>query len=74
MKYIVEVDREEPGQIAYGASMPAIPGCFTTGETLDELKANLVEAIELMREDARENGQPVPEAPTGFILHIEIPA
>lgn len=74
MKYLVEVDRGEPGQVAYGASVPAIPGCFTTGETLDELKANLVEAIEGMREVARERGLPVPEAPTGFVLQIEVTA
>ena len=27
--------------------MPALPGCLTQAETLDELKANLREAIEL---------------------------
>lgn len=72
MKYIVEVDCGEPGQIAYGASVPAIPGCFTTGESLAELRGNLIEVIDAMREVAREEGWAVPGAPTGFILQIEV--
>ncbi len=30
----------------YWAEVPALPGCVTQGETLDELNANLREAIE----------------------------
>ncbi|MBI4722198.1 MAG: type II toxin-antitoxin system HicB family antitoxin [Candidatus Stahlbacteria bacterium] len=30
----------------YWAEVPAIPGCATQGETLEELKQNLKEAIE----------------------------
>lgn len=30
----------------FWAEVPAIPGCATQGETLDELKANLLEAIQ----------------------------
>jgi predicted RNase H-like HicB family nuclease len=29
----------------YWAEVPALPGCFTGGETLDELRANAAEAI-----------------------------
>ena len=36
-------DAEEGG---YWAEVPALPGCATQGETLDELTANLREAIE----------------------------
>lgn len=35
-------DAEEGG---YWAEVPALPGCFTQGETLDELHTNLREAI-----------------------------
>lgn len=31
----------------FWAEVPALPGCVTQGETLDELKGNLHEAIEL---------------------------
>lgn len=35
-------DAEEGG---YWAEVPALPGCFTQGETMDELHTNLREAI-----------------------------
>ncbi len=35
-------DAEEGG---FWAEVPALPGCFTQGETLAELEANLREAI-----------------------------
>jgi predicted RNase H-like HicB family nuclease len=31
----------------YWAEVPSLPGCVTQGETLDELKANLREAVDL---------------------------
>jgi predicted RNase H-like HicB family nuclease len=31
----------------FWAEVPSLPGCLTQGETLDEVKANLHEAIEL---------------------------
>jgi predicted RNase H-like HicB family nuclease len=31
----------------FWAEVPALPGCLTQGETLDELKANLHEAIQI---------------------------
>jgi len=37
-------EAEEGG---YWAEVPAIPGCATQGETLEELKRNLHEAIEV---------------------------
>lgn len=36
-------EAEEGG---FWAEVPALPGCFTQGETLAELEANLREAIE----------------------------
>jgi predicted RNase H-like HicB family nuclease len=36
-------DAEEGG---YWAEVPALPGCMTQGETMEELRANLLEAIE----------------------------
>jgi predicted RNase H-like HicB family nuclease len=30
----------------FSAEVPALPGCYTQGETIDEVEANLREAIE----------------------------
>lgn len=44
MKIKAVVHEAEEG--GYWAEVPAIPGCASQGETLDELMANLREAIE----------------------------
>ena len=44
MKIKVVVHEAEEG--GYWAEVPAIPGCATQGETLEELMANVHEAIE----------------------------
>jgi predicted RNase H-like HicB family nuclease len=36
----------EPEAGGYSAEVPALPGCYTQGETLDEVRANLQEAAE----------------------------
>jgi len=43
MKLTVMVHKDEDG--GYWAEVPAIKGCYTQGDTLEELKANVVEAI-----------------------------
>jgi predicted RNase H-like HicB family nuclease len=40
---IVRPERDAGG---YSASIPALPGCHTQGETLDEVRANLREAAD----------------------------
>jgi len=44
MKLKVIVHEAEEG--GYWAEVPAIPGCATQGDTFDELRSNLHEAVE----------------------------
>jgi predicted RNase H-like HicB family nuclease len=44
MKIKVVVHEAEEG--GYWAEVPALPGCATQGDTMEELTANLLEAIE----------------------------
>jgi predicted RNase H-like HicB family nuclease len=44
MKIHAIVHKAEEG--AFWAEVPSIPGCATQGETMDELRSNLREAIE----------------------------
>jgi predicted RNase H-like HicB family nuclease len=48
--------RAEPEAGGYSASIPALPGCHTQGETLDEVRANLREAAEGWLAVAHEDG------------------
>ncbi len=39
------IHKEDDG--TYSAEVPLLPGCYTCGDTIDEVKTNLKEAIEL---------------------------
>lgn len=48
------VQREADG--GYSASIPALPGCHTQGDTIEAVRANLQEAAEGWLEVAQEDG------------------
>jgi antitoxin HicB len=51
----------DPETESYGVKVPALPGCFSMGQTVDEAVAHAREAIELYIEDLKESGEPIPE-------------
>ena len=65
----------EPEEGGCSATVPALPGCATQGETLEEAISSARDAIVLYVEDLRANGEPVPEeaAPTQAII-VEVTA
>ena len=58
MRYTVVLEQEPDG--GFVASVPALPGCVSQGDTRTEAVANIREAIELYIEDCRAAGDPVP--------------
>ena len=60
----------ELGERNYSAYLPDLPGCIATGETLDEVRQNMSEAIELHFEGMREDGLPIPK-PTSLADYVE---
>jgi antitoxin HicB len=58
----------EPDEDAYHAFVPALPGCHTFGQTVDEALLFIKEAISLYIEGLVENGQPVPVEPEPFFI------
>ncbi len=48
MKVTAVVHKADEG--GFWAEVPSLPGCRTQGDTMDELKANLREAVELYLE------------------------
>ena len=52
----------------YSAYVPDLPLCFTVGDTLDDVKANIKEAIELYLDEARETGMVLPMPKTMSVL------
>ena len=62
MRYAIVIEKA-PGS-NYSAYVPDLPGCVSVGDTLDEVKQMIQEAIELHIEGLREDGLPVPEPST----------
>jgi predicted RNase H-like HicB family nuclease len=60
----------EKAQENYSAYVPDLPGCVTTGETIEEIEQNIKEAIALHLEGLREEGLPIPE-PTTSCQYVE---
>lgn len=59
MEYSVVVHQAEEG--GFWVDVPALPGCYSQGETVDEALANVREAIGLYLEALRDDGQDVPK-------------
>jgi predicted RNase H-like HicB family nuclease len=57
----------------YSAYVPDLPGCITTGQTIEEVERLMQEAIEFHIEGLREDGLPIPE-PTTAVSVIEVAA
>ena len=45
----------------YGAYVPDVPGCVSTGKTWDEMQAMIREALVFHIESMLEDGEPLPE-------------
>ncbi|MDA8296383.1 MAG: type II toxin-antitoxin system HicB family antitoxin [Actinomycetota bacterium] len=57
--YTIVVEPDEDG--GFAVSVPALPGCFTRGSTLEECQVRAVEAIEVHIAGLLADGEPVPE-------------
>ncbi|MGB6945310.1 MAG: type II toxin-antitoxin system HicB family antitoxin [Bryobacteraceae bacterium] len=56
MQTFAVVIHEDP-EGGFWGEVPALPGCYSQGETIDELKDNIREAIAGVLEVLRERGQ-----------------
>ena len=64
----------EQGSRNYSAYAPDLPGCIATGKTLDEVKANMREAIKMHIEGMIEDQEPIPTSQTmADYLDVSIP-
>ena len=70
MRYAIVIEK---GATSYGASVPDLPGCVAVGETLEEAKELIQEAITLHLEGLRAEGLPIPE-PTTLCEYVEVAA
>ena len=64
----------EPDEGAFHAYVPALPGCHTFGDTIDEALVHIQEAIILYLEVLLEDGSPIPvEREPVLVTRLPIP-
>ena len=68
MRYMVVI---EEGENSFGAYVPDLPGCVAVGETEEEVKQLIQEAIEFHLEDLAEKGAEIPK-PLSKSDYIEV--
>jgi predicted RNase H-like HicB family nuclease len=67
-EYAVVIERSPNN---YGAWVPDLDGCVSTGKTLEEVKVNIAEAITMHLELMREHGEVIPE-PSAQVAVIQV--
>ena len=71
LKYDVVFEEAEEG--GYTVSVPSLPGCISEGDTSEEAKANITDAIKLYLEDLAADGEEIPtDNKPLFIGQVEI--
>jgi len=67
-RYAIVIERAAANFAAY---VPDLPGCVATGETIEETKKLLNEAIEMHLQGMREDGLDIPD-PTSVAEYMEV--
>jgi len=70
MKYLIVIEKSKTGYSAYS---PDLPGCVSTGSTIEETELNMREAIAFHLDGLKEEGYEIPK-PTSHSSYVEIAA
>lgn len=74
LKYDVIFEEQKVG--GYTVTVPALPGCISEGDTFEEAKANISEAITAYLESMVKHGEEIPSGDTNILVEqikIQIP-
>lgn len=69
MQYAIVIE-SVPGS-NFSAYVPDLPGCVSTGATVEQVKARIREAIEFHLEGMREDGEEIP-APSTQVAYADV--
>lgn len=70
LRYNIVIDKEP--NTDWWATVPSLPGCTSSGETIEELRENIREAIRLYIDALVADGLPVPPSDAEMIETIEV--
>lgn len=70
MQYLVVIEKAERNYAAY---VPDLPGCVSTGNTIEQTLDNIREAITFHLEGMARDGDPLPPRYTVLAASVEVP-
>lgn len=70
MRYAIVIEKTESNYAAY---VPDLPGCVATGDTREDVEANLRDAIRFHLDGLREENLPIPK-PSSLVDYVEVAA
>jgi predicted RNase H-like HicB family nuclease len=68
MRYLIIIEK---GKDNYGAYVPDVPGCIAVGDTAQEARKNIAEALEFHLEGLVADGEPIP-SPASEAEFVEV--
>jgi predicted RNase H-like HicB family nuclease len=68
LKYTVVFEKTPSNYAAY---VPDLPGCVSTGHTLEEAERNIREAMKMHLASMREHDEPAPN-PTARAMYVDV--
>lgn len=68
-KYLVVIEKASDG--SYSAYLPDVPGCVSCGDTIDEVRASIQEALTFHLEGVRQSGLALP-MPTSVSDYVSV--
>ena len=69
MRFRVVIEQDEDGR--FSANCPTLPGCWSQGDTREEAKANIADAVEGYLASLKKHGDPIPPSITEEIIEID---
>jgi len=68
-RFSIVIEKDEEG---YSAFCPELQGCYTQGDTYEEVLENIKDAIRLHVNDRLENGEEVPQIQSVSLTSLEL--
>lgn len=70
MKFRVVIEQDEDGKFI--ASCPTLPGCWSQGDTRDEARRNIADAMKGYLESLKKHGDPIPPPISEEVIEIDV--
>ena len=70
-RYMIVIEASEEG--GYHAWCPSFAGCHSQGDTVEDTKKNIIEAIQCHLESLLKEGKRPPQEPEEFVGSVEVP-